>query len=214
MDKSWANTNSQDSPRPGFGGSHHIPPYSILYAWPRGQHPNVILSRDSQVGVPKFLKLGLSQLWRPITLCANLLLRWNLKQSCSPHQELSNGMWHATFMQGNQGNFWFLVVKSQIGNLTLDPSFGHNLCFKCSNGLCEPILDIYVLKYFQRYKKLLNPMSFDPCNCLMKIGKSIGTPIPKMRFHLGVWEFIPSHFLTLPWAWNVTLGLHSWPTPL
>jgi hypothetical protein len=42
-----ANTNSQDSPRPGLGGGHHFPPYSILCAWPRGQHPNVILSRDS-----------------------------------------------------------------------------------------------------------------------------------------------------------------------
>jgi len=27
-------------------------PYSILYAWPWGQHQNVILSPDSQVGLP------------------------------------------------------------------------------------------------------------------------------------------------------------------
>jgi hypothetical protein len=44
MDEPWANTNSQDSPWPKLGGSHHLPPYSILYAWPRDQHPNVILS--------------------------------------------------------------------------------------------------------------------------------------------------------------------------
>ncbi len=39
----WANTNSQDSPLPGLEGSRHLPPYSILCAWPWGQHPNVIL---------------------------------------------------------------------------------------------------------------------------------------------------------------------------
>ncbi len=74
----WANTDSQDSPWPGFGGSHHLPLYSILCVWPQGQHPNVILSQDSQVGVPKFPKLGLSQLWRPITLCEDFWLRWGL----------------------------------------------------------------------------------------------------------------------------------------
>jgi hypothetical protein len=35
-DKPWANTNLQDSPWPGLGGNHHLPPYSILCAWPRG----------------------------------------------------------------------------------------------------------------------------------------------------------------------------------
>jgi len=35
---------------------------------PRGPHPNGFLSRDSQVGVSKSPKLGLLQLWSPITL--------------------------------------------------------------------------------------------------------------------------------------------------
>ncbi len=43
----------QDTPRPGLGGSHHLPPYSILYNAPRGLHRNGSFSRDSQVGVPK-----------------------------------------------------------------------------------------------------------------------------------------------------------------
>jgi len=34
------NTDTQDSPRPGLGGSHHLPPYSILYTSPPGPHPN------------------------------------------------------------------------------------------------------------------------------------------------------------------------------
>ncbi len=44
MDEPWADTDSQDSPRFELGGSHHLPPYSIICAWPWGQHPNVILS--------------------------------------------------------------------------------------------------------------------------------------------------------------------------
>jgi hypothetical protein len=57
-------------------------------------------------------------------------------------------MQHATYTQVNQGNFWFLMVKSQIDNLIISPSFGHNLCFNYANGSCKPILDIYVSKSF------------------------------------------------------------------
>jgi len=57
-------------------------------------------------------------------------------------------MWHATYAQGNRDNSELLVLESQIDNLTLDPSFRHNLCFKCPNGLWKPILDIYILRYF------------------------------------------------------------------
>ncbi len=93
-DKPWANIKSQDSPRPGFGGSHHLPPYSIFCAWPWGLHPNVILSQDSQFGSPKIPKIRSIAALGPITFCINLWLKWGLKQSCSHHQELSNGMWH------------------------------------------------------------------------------------------------------------------------
>jgi hypothetical protein len=79
-----------------------------------------------------------------------------------------------------------LVVGSQIANLTPGPSFGHNLCFRCSNGSCEPILDIYVPRAFQRYKELFNPLGFDPCNFFLKIWESIGTPTPKVGAPLGV----------------------------
>jgi hypothetical protein len=144
MDKSRASTDSQDSPQPELRGSHHLPPYSILCACPWDQHPNVTLSQDSQVGIPKFPKLGLLQFWRPITLCANLRLSWDLKQICNPCRDLSKDIWHATCTQVNQGNSRLLVVGNQIGNLTPNPSFGHNLCFRFSNGSCKPILDIYV----------------------------------------------------------------------
>jgi len=67
------------------------------------------------------------------------------------------------------------MVESQIDTLTLDPSFSHNMFCKCSNESCEPILDIYVLKDFQCYNEVFNPMSFDPSNCYLKIQIFIGT---------------------------------------
>jgi hypothetical protein len=85
------------------------------------------------------------------------------------------------------------VVGIQIANLTPGPSFDHNLCFKCPNGSWKPILDIYVLIFFQWYKKLFNPMGFDPWNHFLKIQESIGTPTPKV----GVWRF---NSLTLPYS--------------
>jgi hypothetical protein len=36
-------------------------------------------------------------------------------------------MWFVTYMQRNHGDFWLLVVGNQIGNLTPNPYFGHNL---------------------------------------------------------------------------------------
>ncbi len=123
-------------------------------------------------------------------------------------------MLHTTFMRGNKGDSWLLMVRSQIANLILGPSFGHNLCVKCPNGSCEPILNIYVPKAFQWYKDLFNLMGFNPCNRSLKIRESTETPTPKVGTHLGVWGFIPSHSLTLLGAWDVTPKLPSWLAPL
>ncbi len=71
-------------------------------------------------------------------------------------------MWHATYTWINQGDSWLLMVGSEIGNLTPNPSFGYNLCFKYTNEPCEPILDIYIPRSFQWYNELFNPMGFDP----------------------------------------------------
>jgi hypothetical protein len=90
-----------------------------------------------------------------------------------------------TCTQGNRVDSQLLVVGSQIANLTPDLSFGHNLCFRCPNESCEPILDIYVSIAFQWYKCFFNSLSFDPCNHSLNIWESIGTPIPKVGFSLG-----------------------------
>jgi hypothetical protein len=111
---------------------------------------------------PKFPKLELPQLWRPITSYVDIWLKWGLKQSCSSCRELLNDMQHNTFTQVNQGNSRILVVGSQIGNLTSSLSFGHNLCFKYPNGSCGHILNIYIPRAFQLYNELFNHMRFDP----------------------------------------------------
>ncbi len=40
LGRATSNTDTLDSSRPELGGSHHLPPYSILYGWPRSLHPN------------------------------------------------------------------------------------------------------------------------------------------------------------------------------
>jgi hypothetical protein len=122
-----------------LGGSQDLPPiiFSVI------SHGGYIqMSFCPKLGVSKFPILRLPHIWKPITFCANLWLRWGLKQSCSPYWEICNDMWHATWTQVNHGDFGLLMVMSQFGTLTLGPSFGHNLCFKYSNGTCELILNI------------------------------------------------------------------------
>jgi hypothetical protein len=70
-------------------------------------------------------------------------------------------MWHATRMYVIQGDSQLLMVENQIDTLTPNLSFGHNLCFKYSNGSNEPILDIYASIIFQWYKEIFNVMNFD-----------------------------------------------------
>jgi len=93
--------------------------------------------RTPNLGISNFPKLGLWALWKAITSYADLWLRQGLKQSCSPRWDLFNDMWHVF-----KGDSRFLVVENQNGILTLKPYFGHNLCFKYSNGSCKPISNI------------------------------------------------------------------------
>jgi len=207
LGRATSNTDTQDSPRPKLGGSHHLPPYNIFYTSPRGPHPNGFLSRDSQMGVPKSPKLGLPRLWSPIALQVNLGSKCGMKKSCSSRQELSNGMSHAIWKQVNQVDSWLLVVESQTGSLTPSSSFCHNLCFRCLNEQYEPILTIYVPKAFQWYKERHKPLNFDPWNRSLKFWESTRIPSPKVGVALGVWGFTPSQFPTLSAVCDVTPGL-------
>ncbi len=149
LGRATGNMNTQDSPRPELGGSHHLPPYSILCSSPQRLHPNGYFSRDSRVGVPKSRQMGLPGLWSPITLRADLGSRCSLKQSCTFRQELFNVVLHSRIRHRKEVDSRLFVVGSQIGSLTPGPSFSHNLCFKCSNEPSKLISDIYASRAFQ-----------------------------------------------------------------
>jgi hypothetical protein len=175
-------------------GSHHLPPYNILCDSPRKPHPNGFLSQDSHVKVPKSRQRGLSQLWSPITLWADLGSKCGQKQSCSPRRELFNGMWHVVCSQVNRVDSRLLVVGSQTANLTPGLSFAHNLCFRCSNEPCETILGIYASIALQWYKELFKARSFDPCNRALKIWESFRDSNSQHGSSLGS---VRAHSLTL-----------------
>ncbi len=146
------NTNTQDSPRPGLGGSHHLPPYSILCDSPRDPHPNGFSLPGLPRGSPEIPPCGTPGTLKPITLREDLGSKCGLKQRCSSRRELSNGMSHVVYSQVFRVNSRLLVVGSQNwqtpGSSTPGLSFGHNLCFRCPNEQCERILDIYASRAF------------------------------------------------------------------
>jgi hypothetical protein len=130
------------------------------------------------------------------------------KASCSSCWELLNSMSHTFYSQVSQVDSWLFMVGIQIGNLTLDLSFGHNLCFTCPNEQCEPILNIQEL--FNDIKNVTSYWVLTPEIVLW----SFRNPL---RLHLPEWELpwecegsfphTPSHFLTLLGVCDVTLGL-------
>jgi len=176
LGQTTSNTDSIDSSWLELGGSHHLPPYSILCVALSHLHPNGFYSRDSQGGVRKLSQFGLSGLWEPITPSSDLELGWGIKQTCSSPQDLFNGMSHSICTHRDRVDSWLFVVGNQIASLTPDPSFDHNLCCSYLNGLCEAIFDIYTSRPFQRYKKHFKARCFDLCNRALKLRESRRTP--------------------------------------
>ncbi len=183
--------DSFDSPQPGLGGSHHLPPYSILCSSARRLHPNGSFSRDSQSEVPKLSLFGLPGLWAFITSRPKLGSGQGLNQSCSFSRELSNAMLHSCFKRREEVDSRLLVVGSQIASLTPGPSLAHNLGFRQPSGSCEAILDIYTSRPFQWHKEHSNARCFDPWNRAMNFWEFRKTPT--------------SHF------WECGLHLHTYP---
>jgi hypothetical protein len=144
-------------------------------------------------GSPQTTKVGLLQLCGAITSCSDLWLRWSLKQSCSSHRELPNGVSHSICTCESR-------VDSQLFVVGL--SFCHNLCCRCPNRSCKLILDIYTSIAFQWYKELLNARCFDLWNCSLKVRKSTWTPTPKKESSLGNVS-LPSHILLGPRPWDL-----------
>jgi hypothetical protein len=175
-------------------------------------------SRDSHAGVPKSRPAGLSGLWSLITLRADLGSKCGLKQSCSSHQEFSNGMSHVVCSQVFRVDSRLLVVRSQNwqtpGSSTPGPSFGHNLCFRCPNEQCEPILDIYASRAFHWYKERHKPLRFDPLKLVSEVSGLHRDSISQSESCLGsvrVHSFTLSYTPGSPWcdSWA-----SLWPAPL
>ncbi len=185
-DKPWATLDSLDSTRPGFGGSQHLLPYSILCVIPSHLPLNGTFSRDSQNGVSKLSRFGLPGLWAFITSRPDLRLGQGLKQTCSSPWKLSNCVLHYTCTHRDQVDSQLLMVGSQIASLTPGPSFDHNLCYRCPNGSCEAMLDIYTSRPFQRYKEHIKARCFDPCNQALSFRESRRTP--KSHFRECEWR--------------------------
>jgi hypothetical protein len=157
-------------------------PSLALCVCPRHLHPNDIFPQDSQGGVLKLSRFGPSKLWEFITPCSDLWSGWGFKKTCSFPWELSNYMSHSTCTHQGQVNCRILVVGSQIVNLIPNLFFIHKLCYKCLNGTCEAIFDIYTSRPFQQYKKHFKTRCFDPCNQTLSFWESRRTPkVPILR---------------------------------
>jgi hypothetical protein len=141
--------DTQDSPRPGLGGSHHLPPYSILCDWSRRLHPNGTFCWDSRNGVPKLSQVGVPGLWAATSPRPKLGSGQVLNQSYSSRRKLSNAVSHYPRRCREEVDSRLLVVGSQTASLTSGSSFAYNLGCRCPNCQCEAIFDIYVSRSFQ-----------------------------------------------------------------
>jgi hypothetical protein len=104
------NTDTQDSPRPELGGSHHLPLYSILCNSRRRWHPNGYISQDSRVGVSKLFRVGVLELWMPISPDFRVWSQRDLKQSCSSRRELFNVVSHSQIRHQEEVDSRLLVA--------------------------------------------------------------------------------------------------------
>ncbi len=118
---------------------------------------------------------------------------------------------------GGRGACWNLGMGTrksdkQVDNLAIGPSFGHNLCFKCPNGSCEPILDIYILRTSNGIRNSSIQWVLTPTITLWKFRSPLGLQLPKWEL---TWECVgsfPPTFLNFQehemWLLGFTFGLH------
>jgi hypothetical protein len=121
---------------------------------------------------PEIVPVGVPGLWELITPDCEVWLRQGLNQSWSPRRDLSNYISHSQFGGRKKVDSRLLVVGSQIANLTPGPSFAYNLGYKCPNGQCEAIFDIYASRPFQWHQEHLNARCFGPCYRTLNIRES------------------------------------------
>jgi hypothetical protein len=129
---------------------------------------------------PEIVPVRVPRLWEFITPDCKVWSQRGLNQTCSPRRDLSNDVLHSQFEGREEIDSWLLVVGSQIASLTPGPSFAHNLGYKCPNGQCEAILDIYASRPFQWHQEHLNARCFGPFCRTPNIRESQRTPSPQL----------------------------------
>ncbi len=65
LERAMGNTDTQDSPQLELEGSHHLPPYSILWTSPRGPHPNGFSLPGLPRGSPEIPPMGTPETLEP-----------------------------------------------------------------------------------------------------------------------------------------------------
>jgi hypothetical protein len=114
--------------------------------------------------------------------------------------------------------FHLILTFESIKELgSTSPSFGHNLCFKYSNGTCKLILNICIPRSFQWYKELFNPMSFDFLKLLFENLKThwdsnsqSGSPFGSVWVHSLTLSYTPGN---MKCDSRVSLSTHTFPNP-
>jgi hypothetical protein len=129
---------------------------------------------------PKTVPVGVLGLWEFITPDCRVWSGRGLNQSCSPRRDLFNAVSQSQFGCREEVDSRLLVVRSRIVNLTLDPSFAHNLGYRCPNDQCEAIFGIYASRPFQWHQEHLNERCLGPCCRTINIQESQGTPSPQL----------------------------------
>ncbi len=124
--------------------------------------------------------VGVPRLWELITPDCRVWSQRGLNQSCIPRRDLSNAVLHTQFGCREEVDSWLLLVGTHTTSLTPGPSFAHNLGYRCSNGPCEAIFDIYASRPFQWHQEHSNERCFGPCCRTLNIRESWRIPSPQL----------------------------------
>jgi hypothetical protein len=150
----------------------------------RGTHARISLfpgtPRLESRNCPEIVPSGVPGLWELITLDCEVWSQRGLNQTCSPRRDLSDDVLHSQFEGREKVDSWLLVVGSQTASLTPDPSFAHNLGYRCPNDQCEAIFYIYASRPFQWHQEHFNARCFGPCCRTPNIRESQRTPNPQL----------------------------------
>jgi len=130
--------------------------------------------------------VGVLGLWELITPDREVWSGRGLNQTCSPRWDLFNDVLHSQFGGREEVDPRLLMVGSETASLTPGPSFAHNLSYRCPNGQCEAIFDIYASRPFQWHQEHLNARCFGPFCRTPNIRESRRTTSPQL------WECWPS----------------------